>query len=73
MAAAKELTDPLTGQVYAMTEDGFVEVYDPSTGQRGIFNEKGEWQSGELKYANRQLLGWMGRAAARQAMHRERG
>lgn len=71
--SAKELTDPLNGQVYTTTDDGLVEVYDPSTGECGVFDENGEWQSGELKYANRQLLGWMGRASARLAAQRKRG
>lgn len=68
-AAAKEkrLVDPLNQQVYTPTHDGLVRVVDPATGQEGIFTETGEWKSGELRYANRQLLGWMGRMSVRQA------
>lgn len=40
---------------------------DPATGHDGILNDTGEWQSGELEYANHQLVGWMGRKSVRQA------
>lgn len=66
----KKLVDPLNQQVYTATEDGLVKVHDPATGQEGIFSETGEWHSGELKYANRQLLGWIGRLSSRQAGRR---
>lgn len=58
----KKLVDPLKGHVYTGTDEGLVEVLDPETGQRGIFEESGKWVSGELTYANRQLTGWVGRA-----------
>lgn len=57
----RKLTDPLTQQVYTLRDDGFIEVYDPNTDQRGIFDENANWQSGELRYANRSLAGWIGR------------
>ncbi|QSE92097.1 hypothetical protein JWS13_27415 [Rhodococcus pseudokoreensis] len=63
----KRLVDPLTHEVYTATDDGLVKVHDPDTGREGIFSETGEWRSGELRYANRQLLGWMGRMSSRQA------
>lgn len=62
MAGEKKLVDPLKGHVYTGTDDGYVEVHDPETGQTGTFDETGQWISGELTYANRQLLGWVGRA-----------
>lgn len=71
MAESKKLVDPLTKQVYTATEDGLVEVYDPATGKRGLFTETGEWKSGELRYANRQLAGWMGRLAVRRAAKKD--
>ncbi|MGH3629741.1 MAG: hypothetical protein ACRDRL_20175 [Sciscionella sp.] len=71
MPEVKKLVDPLTKQVYSTTEDGLVEVYDPATGKRGRFTETGEWKSGDLRYANRQLAGWMGRLAARRAAAKE--
>ncbi|MFF2109414.1 hypothetical protein [Rhodococcus koreensis] len=63
----KKLVDPMNHQVYTATDDGLVKVHDPETGREGIFSESGEWHSGELRYANRQLLGWMGRMSSRQA------
>lgn len=62
MPAEKKLVDPLTGHVYTGTDDGNVEVLDPATHARGVFDESGRWLSGELTYANRQLIGWVGRA-----------
>jgi hypothetical protein len=62
---AKTVTHPLTGQVYTLTEDGLVEVYDPTTGQRGLFDARANWQSGEIRYADLQVAGWVGRLAHR--------
>lgn len=62
MSGEKKLVDPLKGHVYTGTADGQVEVHDPKTGERGIFDETGQWVSGEITYANRQLVGWVGRA-----------
>lgn len=71
MAEAKKLIDPINQQVYTATEDGLVEVFDPATGKRGIFNENAEWISGDLRYINRQLAGWIGRLSRRQAAAKE--
>lgn len=71
MTEEKKLIDPLTRQVYTATEDGLVEVFDPATGKRGIFTENAEWCSGELRYVNRQLAGWIGRLSARRAAAKE--
>lgn len=62
MATHKKLVDPITRYVYTGTEDGFVEVHDPTSGKRGMFEESGRCRSGELTYANRQLIGWVARA-----------
>lgn len=59
----KELTDPISKQVYSLTDGGLVQVFDPATGETGFFESDGHWVSGELRYANRQLLGWVGRLA----------
>jgi hypothetical protein len=67
VAEPKRLVDPLNKQVYTTTEDGLVELFDPETGKRGIFTENAEWVSGDLRYANRQLAGWIGRLSRRQA------
>lgn len=66
-AEPKKLVDPINGYVYTARDDGRVDVVDPATGKTGIFDDLGIWHSGELTYANRQLLGWIGRLAVRQA------
>ncbi|MFI8073394.1 transposase [Streptomyces sp. NPDC086033] len=62
----KQVTHPLTGQVYRLTEDGLVEVTDPRTGASGIFDFQARWQSGELRHADLQMAGWVGRLAQRR-------
>jgi hypothetical protein len=64
----KKLIDPINGYVYIARDDGRVDVTDPATGKTGIFDDLGIWHSGELTYANRQLLGWIGRLAVRRAI-----
>ena len=67
MAEQKKLVDPINGYIYIAREDGRVDVTDPATGKSGIFDDLGIWHSGDLTYANRQLLGWIGRLAVRRA------
>ena len=67
MAEEKKLVDPINGYVYTARADGRVDVVDPATGQSGIFDDLGQWHEGDLTYANRQLLGWIGRLAVRRA------
>lgn len=67
MAEPKKLVDPINGNIYTARPDGLVDVLEPSTGKTGVFDDKGVHHSGELTYANRQLLGWIGRLAVRQA------
>jgi hypothetical protein len=67
MAEPKKLVDPINGYVYTAREDGRVDVVDPATGKTGVFDDLGVWHEGEMTYANRQLLGWIGRLAVRQA------
>lgn len=57
----KKVTDPISKQVYSLADNGLVHVLDPNTEQTGLFEANGQWVSGELRYANRQLLGWIGR------------
>ncbi|WP_053755024.1 hypothetical protein [Streptomyces sp. MMG1533] len=64
--SAKQVIHPLTGQVYRLTEDGLVEVTDPRTGAQGIFDFQARWQSGELRHADLQMAGWVGRLARRR-------
>ena len=68
MTEPKKLVDPINGYVYIAREDGRVDVTDPATGKSGIFDDLGIWHEGELTYANRQLLGWIGRLAVRRAV-----
>ena len=67
MAEPKRLVDPINGYVYTARDDGRVDVVDPATGKSGVFDDLGIWHEGELTYANRQLLGWIGRLAVRRA------
>jgi hypothetical protein len=62
MATSKRLVDPITGYIYTGTESGLVEVQDPKSDGCGLFEESGRAVSGELTYANRQLIGWVARA-----------
>ncbi|GAQ59692.1 hypothetical protein [Streptomyces scabiei] len=64
---AKQVIHPLTGHVYRLTDDGLVEVSDPKTGARGVFDFQARWQSGELRHADLQMAGWVGRLARRRA------
>ncbi|MDX2524255.1 transposase [Streptomyces europaeiscabiei] len=63
---AKQVIHPLTGHVYRLTEDGLVEVTDPKTGAQGVFDFQARWQSGELRHADLQMAGWVGRLAQRR-------
>lgn len=60
---AKEFVHPVSKYVYTLTEDGLVEVRDPETGLFGLFDENARWISGELRYADAQATGWVGRLA----------
>ncbi|WP_239381189.1 hypothetical protein [Frankia sp. CIT1] len=62
-AKPMSLTHPITKQVYTLTDTGLVEVHDPTTGQRGLFDSEGRWQSGEIRHADLQITGWVGRRA----------
>lgn len=60
---AKQFVHPVSKHVYRLTEEGFVEVTDPETGRLGLFDEHARWISGELRYADVQAAGWVGRLA----------
>lgn len=60
---AKEFVHPVSKHVYTLTENGLVEVRDPETGLSGLFDENARWISGELRYADVQATGWVGRLA----------
>ena len=49
-----------TGHTYERLDDDRVEVVDPVTGLRGIFDSQARWLSGDLKYADFHLCGAVG-------------
>jgi hypothetical protein len=51
---------PLYNQLFEQMPDGLVHVEDLDTGQDGYFDRFGHAIRGELKYADPQLLGWVG-------------
>jgi hypothetical protein len=51
---------PLYNQLFEQMPDGQVRVEDLDTGQVGFFDRFGKAISGELTYADPQLLGWVG-------------
>lgn len=63
----KSVVHPLTRQVYSLTAEGLVEVFDPQTGQKGLFDAGGNWQSGDVRHADLQIAGWVGRVAKHTA------
>jgi len=69
---AKSMKHPLSGFIYALTDDGRVEVSDPDTGRVGIFDSTGRWYSGEIEDADPQILGWVGRLPEARSSDAER-
>ena len=57
----KSMKHPISGFIYALTEDGKVRVSDPASDRFGIFDSTGRWFSGEIRDADPQILGWVGR------------
>lgn len=68
MSGKKEVVHPLTRQVYRLTDEGLVEVSDPATGESGLFDHHGVWQSGRIRHADIQIAGWVGRLAQRRPL-----
>jgi hypothetical protein len=58
---AKSMKHPLSGFVYALADDGRVEVRDPNSERFGIFDATGRWYAGDIREADPQILGWVGR------------
>jgi hypothetical protein len=65
-----DLVDPRTKYHYTLQPDGCILVEDPATGKQGRFGQDAQHIDGELNYANRQLLGWVGR---RYLLHKDGG
>jgi len=60
----KSMKHPVTGYVYSLTDDGRVQVSDPASDRFGIFDSTGRWFSGDIRDADPQILGWVGRLPA---------
>ena len=60
----KSMKHPVTGFLYSLTADGRVQVSDPASDRVGIFDSTGRWFSGEIRDADPQILGWVGRLPA---------
>jgi hypothetical protein len=56
------IVHPLTKQTYESAGEGLVKVTDPASGQWGLFDSGGRWHEGEMRSADLQMLGWVGRA-----------
>jgi hypothetical protein len=50
------LTHPFDRYNYTYQDGKGVEVIDPATGRSGIFNVKGEWVSGELRFVDAMMV-----------------
>jgi hypothetical protein len=57
----KSMKHPLSGFIYELTPEGLVQVSDPASGRSGVFDSTGHWYSGEIREADPQILGWVGR------------
>lgn len=65
---AKVFTHPISGCVYTLNEVGLVRIDDPSTGEYGVFDDKGIWYDGPLRDVDFQILGWVGRTPEARAL-----
>ncbi len=61
-----KLEHPLTRGIYESRDDGLVEVTED--GKKGVFDLKGRWHSGELRYADPHMILWVGGPAATGGM-----
>jgi len=56
-AAMRGLEHPLSGARYELEPDGTVTVHHQ--GRTGIFDGRGRWLSGQLRWADPHLCGWL--------------
>lgn len=62
-----------SGYTYERIDLDRVEVVDPATGRRGLFDRSARWLSGDLTYADFHLCGYVGgHEAADPRAHRAR-
>ena len=55
----RTIQHPLSGALYDLTADGSIQVTSKS-GDVGIFDRDGRWQSGDLRQADPHLCVWIG-------------
>ena len=58
----KQFTHAVTKDVYALREDGLVEVTSSTTGEKGIFTSDGEYVEGDLEFAEMVMCQFVGRS-----------
>jgi hypothetical protein len=58
---------PLDNQLYELQSDGLIRVEDPVSKQAGLFKRDGAPVSGEIHYADPQMLIWVGCKQGQQA------
>ena len=58
----RTIKHPLSGALYDLTEDGFVEV--SREGRVGRFTSLGKWVSGDVRQADPHLCLWIGGLSA---------
>lgn len=51
---------PISGAIYQAIGDGLVRVEDKAKGKSGLFRYDGTWIEGDLTYADKHLLGYVG-------------
>lgn len=55
----RTIKHPLSGALYDLTVDGLIQV-ESRTGDIGLFDKDGRWQSGTLRQADPHLCVWIG-------------
>ena len=55
----RTIKHPLSGALYDLTADGLIQVVN-RTGDVGLFDKDGRWQSGALRQADPHLCVWIG-------------
>lgn len=58
----KQFTHAVTKDVYALREDGLVEVTSSATGEKGVFTSEGEYVEGDLEFAEMVMCQFVGRS-----------
>ena len=59
-ASLRSEPHPISGAIYQAIGDGLVRVEDKAKGLSGVFRHDGTWIEGDLTYADKHLLGYVG-------------